>query len=128
MPDSTFAFQEALQHAQEPTRHRWSHAAVKAAGAAAGWFDMAAATTDREINIVRSRFIKQYQALVNRVMSGGDVEPQNLIESDGRLNAAQVAERAGLEKASADAERYGRKMTGEQGIAAMRKALKGGAA
>lgn len=129
MPETNSAFQEALQHAQSPADHQWSHQAVREAGAAAGWFDLASATTEREMNITRSRFNRQYQAVVNRVMAGGAVEAQALIESDRGITPAQMAERAGQERAAAEAEKdYGRSMNGEQGIAALRKALKGGAA
>lgn len=127
MPDTDMAFSEAIQHAQQPGQHQWSHAAVRVAGAAVGWFDMAAATGERAINIMKSRFGKEYLAIVNRVMAGGEVEPRTLIGHDGQLTPAELAERNGREQMAAEAEKeFGRSMTAEQGVSKLRELLGGG--
>ncbi len=124
MPESDVAFIEAIQHAQQPGQHEWSHPAVRVAGAAAGWFDLANATGERAINVIRSRFSKEYLAIVNRVMAGGEVEPRTLIAHDGQLTPAELAERNGREQMAAEAAKeFGRSMTAEQGVSALRNLL-----
>lgn len=126
MPSAEIAFNEAIQHSQNPAGHNWSHAAVREAGRATGWFDLAQASSDARIRILRSTFRKQYDAVVNRVMAGGEVEERALVGHDGQLNAAQIAERNGREQAAAEAEgKFGRRMSGEQGIAALKGVLRG---
>ncbi|WP_260851423.1 replication protein P [Halomonas sp. C22] len=127
MPSVEQAFDEAIKHAQNPAGHRWTHGAVREAGRATGWFDLAAATSESRIRALRGAFGKQYRAIVNRVMAGGPVEARGLVGHDGQLTAAQRAERAGLEQAAAQAEKqFGRRMSGEQGIAAIKGMLRGG--
>lgn len=127
MPNADVAFNEAIQNSQNPAGHSWSHAAVREAGQAAGWFDLAQASSESRIRTLRSTFRKQYDAVVNRVMAGGEVEERALVGHDGQLNAAQIAERNGREQAAAQAEeRFGRRMSGEQGIAALKGVLRGG--
>lgn len=127
MPSVEVAFDEAIQHAQNPGGHRWTHGAVREAGQATGWFDMAAATSESRIRALRGRFSKQYRAIVNRVMAGGPVEARALLGSDGQLTASQLAERNGREQVAAQAEeQFGRRMSGEQGIAALKGLLRGG--
>ncbi|WP_339885632.1 replication protein P [Vreelandella maris] len=126
MPSAEIAFNEAIQHSQNPAGHSWSHAAVREAGRATGWFDLAQASSDARIRILRSTFRKQYDAVVNRVMAGGEVEERALVGHDGQLTAAQIAERNGREQAAAQAEEhFGRRMSGEQGIAALKGVLRG---
>lgn len=125
MPDLDVAFSEAIQHAQQPAQHAWSHPAVRVAGAAVGWFDLATATGERAVGVAKSRFNKEYLAIVNRVMAGGDVEQRTLIGHDGQLTPAELAERNGLEQMAAEAEKqFGRSMTGKQGVSALRDLLK----
>lgn len=127
MPSVELAFDEAIKHAQNPAGHRWTHCAVREAGRATGWFDLAAATSESRIRALRGTFGKQYRAIVNRVMAGGSVEARGLVGHDGQLTAAQRAERDGLEQVAAQAEKqFGRRMSGEQGIAALKGMLRGG--
>jgi len=126
MPEADVAFNEAIQHAQRPADHAWSHPAVRIAGVGVGWFDLANASGERQINIARSRFGKEYQAIVNRVMAGGEVESRGLIGHDGQLSAAELAERNGREQMAADAEKqFGRRMSGEEGVSKLRELLGG---
>nr|WP_251048100.1 hypothetical protein [Halomonas sp. ISL-56] len=126
MPSVYIAFNEAIQHSQSPDSHCWSHAAVREAGRATGWFDLAQASSESRIRILRSTFRKHYDAVVNRVMAGGPVEARALVGHDAQLNAAQLAERNGREQAAAQAEaKFGRRMSGEQGIAALKGVLRG---
>lgn len=127
MPSVEIAFNEAIQHSQNPSAHRWAHAAVREAGRATGWFDLAQAGSEARIRMLRSTFRKQYDAVVNRVMAGEPVETRALVGHDGQLTAAQFAERNGREQAAAEAEaKFGRRMTGEQGVAALKGILRGG--
>lgn len=124
MPDAETAFSEAIQNSQRPADHRWSHAAVREAGRATGWFDLAQASSATRIRTLKSMFCKQYGAVINRVMAGGSVESQALVGHDGQLNPAELAERNGREKAAAEAgARFGHRMSGEQGIAALKGIL-----
>lgn len=127
MPSIEIAFNEAIQNSQNPAGHNWVHAAVREAGRATGWFDLAQASSETRIRALRSIFSKHYLAVVNRVMAGGPVEARALVGNDGQLNAAQIAERNGREQAAAEAEgKFGRRMSGEQGIAALKGVLRGG--
>lgn len=127
MPSVDLAFNEAIQHSQNPAGHQWAHAAVREAGRATGWFDLAQASSEARIRALRSTFRKQYDAVVNRVMAGGPVEARALVGHDAQLSAAQIAERNGREQAAAQAEaKFGRRMSGEQGIAALKGMLRGG--
>lgn len=127
MPSVEVAFSEAMQHSQNPAWHNWAHEAVREAGRATGWFDMAQASSDAKIRALRAVFVKQYDAVVNRVMAGEEVEARALVGHDGQLTPAQLAERNGREQVAAEAEKkYGRRMSGEQGIAALKGVLRGG--
>lgn len=126
MPSADLAFKEAIQNSQSPGGHNWSHSAVRKAGLVTGWFDLAQASSDTKIRALRSIFNKHYDAIVNRVMAGGEVEARALVGHDGQLSPAELAERAGREQVAAEAEkRFGRRMSGEQGIAALKGVLRG---
>lgn len=128
MPNPEAAFDEAIQHAQSPGSHRWSHAAVREAGKATGWFDLASASSDSRIRKLKGAFVKHYRAVVNRVMSGGPVEARGLLTSDGQLTPSKMAERKGREEAASKAQdEFGSTMTADQGISMMRGLLRGGA-
>lgn len=128
MPNVEVAFDEAIQHARSPSNHRWSHAAVREAGKATGWFDLASASSESRIRKLKGGFVKQYRAVVNRVMSGGPVEARGLLGNDGQLTPSQLAERKGREEAVSKAQdEFGSAMTADQGIAMMRGLLRGGA-
>ncbi|WP_404463057.1 hypothetical protein LG331_09775 [Vreelandella aquamarina] len=127
MPSPDLAFKEAIQHSQNPAAHAWSHLAVREAGKSTGWFDLAQASSESRIRTLRGLFLKHYDAIVNRVMAGGDVQERALVGHDGQLTPAQIAERNGREQAAAQAEKqFGRRMSGEQGIAALKGVLRGG--
>ncbi|MGM0858635.1 MAG: replication protein P [Pseudomonadota bacterium] len=127
MPSVEVAFSEAMQNSQNPAAHHWTHAAVREAGRATGWFDMAQASSEAKIRALRAVFVKQYDAVTNRVMGGGPVEARALVGHDDQLTPAQIAERNGREQVAAEAEeKYGRRMSGEQGIAALKGVLRGG--
>jgi hypothetical protein len=128
MPNVEAAFDEAIQYAQTPGSHRWSHEAVREAGKATGWFDLASASSESRIRKLKAAFVKQYRAVVNRVMSGGPVEARGLLSNDGQLTPSQLAERKGREEAATKAQdEFGSAMTADQGIALMRGLLRGGA-
>ncbi|WP_258955946.1 replication protein P [Vreelandella titanicae] len=127
MPNVEVAFNEAIQNAQNPGGHKWSHAAVREAGQAAGWFDLAQASSESRIRALRSIFRKHYYAVVNRVMAGGQVEARALVGNDRQLTPAQIAERNGRESAQQRAEDAGipSSMSSEQGLRSLRAALGG---
>lgn len=127
MPSPAAAWAEASAHAHEPGSWRWSHEAVRLAGAAAGWWDMTHATSATKADRLEKRFAKHYAALVNRVMAGEQLTPRHLIEHDGAHSAAELAERASTQQAAQRAEQAGlpQRMNSDQGLRAMRAALGG---
>ncbi|MFU1518299.1 hypothetical protein ACM25P_07280 [Vreelandella alkaliphila] len=73
------------------------------------------------------RFRKEYAALVNRVMTGEQLQARMLIGHDSQLNRAELAERASREVAQQQAEQAGmpHRMNSEQGLRSLRAALGG---
>ncbi|MCK2183535.1 replication protein P [Halomonas sp. YJPS3-2] len=126
MPAVAEAWREVTAHAHEPRRHRWSHEAVRMAGNAVGWWELTHVQPSRVERLER-RFAKEYQALVNRVMAGETLTERQLLEHDSRRSPAELAERAGREEAQRRAEAAGLKqrMSGREGIAALRGVLGG---
>lgn len=120
MPDVTRAWQEANDHAHDPAGHRWSHEAVRLAGYAIGWRVLHETTAQGQRERLGKRFSREYQALVNRVVAGEQLTSRALLESDRDLTPAELAVRAGEEKAAAQAEQF--KGT-TAGIAGLRAAL-----
>ncbi|MCK0743584.1 replication protein P [Chromohalobacter nigrandesensis] len=127
MPATGDAWTEALAHAHEPRRHRWSHEAVRMAGQSVGWWDLTHTTAKSQWPRLEKRFAKHYQALVNRVMAGEQITPRHLLEDDNSRSAADLAERASRETAThrAEAEGLPHAMNADQGIRSLRAALKG---
>ncbi|WP_445621318.1 replication protein P [Kushneria sp. Sum13] len=119
MPDVTRAWQEANDHAHDPAGHRWSHEAVRLAGYAIGWRVLHETSDPGKRKALGNRFNREYQALVNRVMAGDQLVPRALLESDRALTPAELAVRAGEEKAAKLAEEH----KGPAGIAGLRAAL-----
>ena len=129
MPEMQAAFHEARVNAQQPAQHDWSHEGVRQAGLMTGWWDLANATTDAATRRLQTMFRTNYESICNRVMAGESVEARALIGNDGKLSVAEIAERNGREQAAAQAEeRFGNRMSSEQGLAALRAMTGGGAA
>nr|WP_300312816.1 replication protein P [Halomonas sp.] len=126
MPATGDAWCEALAHAHEPNRHRWSHEAVHMAGNATGWWDLTHTTAKSQWPRLEKRFHKHYAALANRVMAGEDLVPRQLLEHDSHRTPAELAERAGQEEAQRRAEAAGlpHRMNSDQGLRSLRAALK----
>ncbi|MDN3525661.1 replication protein P [Halomonas sabkhae] len=125
MPAVADAWAEACGHAHEPRRHRWSHEAVRLAGNAVGWWDLTHTTAASAWPRLEKRFAKHYQALINRVMAGEDLTPRHLLEHDGQRSQAELAERAGAERASRLVDDAGlpHTMNADQGLRSLRAAL-----
>ncbi|MDL4861423.1 replication protein P [Halomonas elongata] len=125
MPAVADAWAEACSHAHEPRRHRWSHEVVRLAGNAVGWWDLTHTTAQSQWPRLEKRFSREYQALVNRVMSGEDITPRHLLEHDGHRSQAELAARAGQERADRLVEDAGlpQRMTADQGLRSLRAAL-----
>lgn len=124
MPATADAWAEACAHAHEPTRWRWSHEAVRLAGAAVGWWELTHTTAQSQWPRLEKRFAKHYQALVNRVMAGEQLTPRQLLEHDVNRTPADRAERASREAAAKQAEEAGlpHAMNASQGLAALKAA------
>lgn len=124
MPAAGEAWREALAHAHEPSRHRWSHEAVRMSGNATGWWDLTHTTAQSQWPRLEKRFNKHYTAVVNRVMAGEELVPRHLLEHDGQRTPAELAERAGQEVAQCQAEEAGlpHRMSASQGLAMLRAA------
>ncbi|MBW5800087.1 hypothetical protein IM870_08130 [Halomonas elongata] len=125
MPATGEAWREALAHSHEPRRHRWSHEAVRLAGNAVGWWDLTHTTAQSQWPRLEKRFAKHYAALVNRVMAGEDLAPRQLLEHDGHRSQAELAERAGQERADRLVDDAGlpHRMNADQGLRSLRAAL-----
>jgi hypothetical protein len=125
MPAVADAWREVLAHAHEPSRHRWSHEAVRLAGAAVGWWDLTHTTAQSQWPRLEKRFARHYGALVNRVMAGETLTPRHLLEHDGSRTPAELAARASRETAARQAEAAGlpHAMNADQGLRSLRAAL-----
>ena len=125
LPSPAAAWAEASAHAHEPGSWRWSHEAVRLAGATVGWWDMTHATTKTQADRLERRFAKEYAALTNRVMAGEQLTPRQLLDHDGNRTVAELAERASTEQAAQRAAAAGlpQRMNSDQGLRAMRAAL-----
>lgn len=125
MPEVSTAWREACDHAHEPETWAWSHPAVRMAGQAAGWWELTHTRVKARVEALERKFSREYQALVNRVMAGDDLAPRQLLEHDGSRSPAELAERAGIEAAQAQAEAAGLppRMTADQGLRSLRAAL-----
>ena len=127
LPSDAQAWREATDNAHQPSRHRWSHEAVRMAGQAVGWWDLTHGGGESRADRLERRFRKEYTALVNRVMGGEQLQPRSLIGHDSQLNRAELAERASREAAQQQAEAAGmpHRMNSEQGLRSLRAALGG---
>jgi hypothetical protein len=125
MPALAEAWREVLAHAHEPSRHRWSHEAVRLAGAAVGWWELTHTTAQSRWPRLEKRFASEYQALVNRVMAGEELVPRQLLEHDSSRTPAELAERASRDAAAQQAEAAGlpHRMNADQGLRSLRAAL-----
>lgn len=125
LPSVGQAWREVSSHAHDPAGHRWSHEAVRQAGAAVGWWELMHCSPSRVARLER-RFEREYGALVNRVMTGEELVPRNLLEHDGQRSPAELAERAGQEAAQRQAEESGlpHRMSASQGLAMLRAATR----
>lgn len=123
LPDVADAWREACAGAHSPAGRRWSHEAVRLAGQAVGWWELMHVQPSR-LSRLESRFAREYQALVNRVMAGEGLTPRHLLESDSQRTPAELAERAGREAVQRQAEEAGlpQRMSASQGLAMMKAA------
>ncbi|WP_435637098.1 replication protein P, partial [Carnimonas bestiolae] len=101
LPNEHDAWSEANAAAHAPDRHQWSHVAVRiAANAVPGGFrEIHGCTSQSRRASLKKQFVRQYLALVNRVMAGESLQAQMLIESDASKTPASLAERASRERA-----------------------------
>ncbi|SJN14086.1 hypothetical protein CZ787_13380 [Halomonas citrativorans] len=122
IPDSAAAWHEACAYAYDPNRRGWSHEAVKLAGCAVGWWDLANVTSQKERLRLKGHFDKEYSALINRAITGERLKSQTLLEHDVARSPAEIAERAGHGAINRAVEAAGlpRSMSSEQGLAALR--------
>lgn len=127
LPSDAQAWREATANAHQPARHRWSHEAVRMAGAAVGWWDLTHGSSGTHTSKLERTFRTEYAALVNRVMAGEQLQARTLIGHDSQLNRAELAERASREAAQQQAEAAGmpHRMNSEQGLRSLRAALGG---
>ncbi len=127
LPSDAQAWREATANAHQPSRHRWSHEAVRMAGQAVGWWDLTHGGGESRADRLERRFRKEYAALVNRVMAGEQLQARTLIGHDSQLSRAELAERASREAAQHQAEASGMppRMNSEQGMRSLRAALGG---
>lgn len=124
LPAVAEAWREATAHAHQPAGHRWSHEAVRLAGAAVGWWEITHVQPSRVERLER-RFAREYEALVNRVMAGDELTPRHLLEHDGSRSAAELAERTGREAAQQRVAEAGlpHSMNADQGLRSLRAAI-----
>ena len=127
LPSEGEAWREATANAHQPSRHQWSHEAVRMAGAAVGWWDLTHGSSGTHTSKLERTFRTEYTALVNRVMAGEQLQARTLIGHDSQLNRAELAERASREAAQQQAEAAGMppRMNSEQGMRSLRAALGG---
>ncbi len=127
LPAAADAWREASTHAHHPEQHRWSHQAVRMAGAAVGWWDLTHGSSGTHTSKLERTFRTEYAALVNRVMAGEQLQARGLIGHDSQLSRAALAERASREAAQRNAEAAGMppRMNSEQGLRSLRAALGG---
>lgn len=125
LPAVPDAWREVCNHAHHPAQHRWSHEAVRLAGAAVGWWELTHGGGESRASRLESRFRREYAALVNRVMAGEQLHARALLAHDGQLTLAELAERASREAAQHNAEAAGMppRMNSEQGLRSLRAAL-----
>lgn len=72
LPTAQDAYFEAAKNASRVRSHNFSHPAVRLAGGATGWFELASQPESK----IFKRFERNYQVLVNRVMSGEDLSAE----------------------------------------------------
>lgn len=127
LPTAADAWREASAHAHHPEQHRWSHEAVRMAGQAVGWWELTHGGGDTRTGRLQRAFNREYEALVNRVMAGEQLQARGLIGHDSQLSRAALAERASREAAQRNAEAAGMppRMNSEQGLRSLRAALGG---
>ncbi|GLQ31628.1 replication protein P [Litoribrevibacter albus] len=72
LPSVQEAYFEAAKNASRVRSHKFSHPAVRLAGGATGWFELASQPESK----IFKRFERNYQVLVNRVMAGEDLSAE----------------------------------------------------
>jgi hypothetical protein len=77
------AYIEACQHAHQPTRHTWSHAAVYHAGKSVGWFEL----RTQPDKSTRTAFAEHYQRLCERVRRGEQFAPPSAPKLENRSDS-----------------------------------------
>ena len=126
MPCVADAWREAVEHSHAPTLHRWSHAAIRLAGEMTGWSNIQENRRLERGKTPAQMFAEHYDALANRVIAGEPLVARHLIESDARRSPAELAERAGRERAAQEAERYSSLTTHTDALTTMRALLNTG--
>lgn len=119
LPDLDAAWREACSQSAYPERARWSHPAVRVAGRMTGWFELSTASSASVLRRVEQRFQRHYEAVCNRILAGGDIEGQQLLESHS--TPAQRAEYQSDECMRQRIEEQGlpQRMTADQAFAMM---------
>jgi len=70
LPDSESAYIESCQHADRPSCHSWSHAAVYRAGRMTGWYELRQSESERVVACYKNN----YQKLCERVLRGEQLD------------------------------------------------------
>lgn len=126
MPSVADAWREAVEHSHAPTLHRWSHEAARLAGEMAGWSNIQENRRLERGKTPAQMFAEHYDALANRAIAGEPLNVRHLIESDAHRSPAELAERAGRERAAQEAERYSSLTTHTDALSTMRAMLNTG--
>lgn len=124
LPTVDAAWREATGNAHQPKQCRWSHEAVRLAGADVGWWELMHVQPSR-VDRLQRRFERIYQAFVNRVMAGEELVARELLGHEGSESPAAQAERAGHRAAQQAVEAAGlpHAMNANQGMRSLRAAL-----
>ncbi|AYF35653.1 hypothetical protein CUU95_18345 [Vreelandella alkaliphila] len=104
LPSDAQAWREATANAHQPSRHRWSHEAVRMAGQAVGWWDLTHVQPS-QVARLESRFISEYRRIADSVTKGDWANPR--LGHDSQLSKGALAERASSEAAQKRLEEEG---------------------
>lgn len=124
LPSDADAWREATANAHQPSRHQWSHEAVRMAGYEVGWWNITHVQPS-QVARLESRFVSEYRKIVKSVTKGKWADPR--LGHDSQLSKGALAERASREAAQKRLEEEGApdRMTSEQGMRSLRAALGG---
>jgi len=105
LPDAESAYREACDNCHRPSRHKWSHNVVYAAGCIVQWFNLRTQSGKEDMKNTKRSYLRAYQEACKDVMEGKTI------------NGPQVVER-GLEQHS-----QGESVNTSKNIAAKEKAM-----